>query len=795
MGKKIIILAALVLGLVSPALAADPDPNLVGWWEFDGDALDASGNGRNGSLQGNAHFDTGIFDQALVLGGSPDYVNVDGYKGVQGGHPFSICAWVKTTATGDNTIVSWGTTTGRQKVDFRLYQGRLRVEHGSGNLQGNTVLADDMWHHVALTVEENAPIQQPQVTLYLDGQNDSQATTSTSTFDIQVGSDVAIGRRAMNSDRYFPGLVDDVRVYDRVLSPEEVVVLAKRPRSWSPSPADGDLVEAAFVDLQWLPGGFAAQHAVYVGTSPELGAADLVATQAETTFALTDLVQEQTYYWRIDDVEADGTVHPGAVWSFWVSPMRAYHPQPEDATVNVLTNAQLSWTGGWSPLMHTVYFGMNKDEVAAAAGGLPQMDATYDPGLLALDTTYYWRVDEFYAGQWVAGPVWSFKTVAPVPPIEDPNLVAWYTLDEGIGRTAIDWSGHDGHGTLIGDVQWAAGVQGGALSFNRSTSDYVEAPEAPNVTGTHSRTATAWIKTATYGEIVSWGQNVAGQKWIFRVQESNGTLGAIRVEVNGGYQVGSTDVRDEEWHHVAAVLVDDGSPDANEISLYVDGLLEANSAQLDEPINTAAGVVRIGLSPWHNRPFNGLIDDVRIYDKVLTGEEIGRMFGAVSAALPLATVSPATSVESTGDDGMVLSIDGVVVTDLVLGVTSTDFEKYADHPAPHADDFDLKTYASLDDSKFITTTFAVPVRTVFIIERGANDLGSIQLLDAAGNPVGAAQPFATTDWFKPGVKINGQDAGAMVITSRIPISAVMFLPPADAPMGLDPASVSAIPAP
>jgi hypothetical protein len=86
------------------------------------------------------------------------------------------------------------------------------------------------------------------------------------------------------------------------------------------------------------------------------------------------------------------------------------------------------------------------------------------------------------------------------------------------------------------------------------------------------------------------------------------------------------------------------------------------------------------------------------------------------------------------------------------------------------------------------------VRTIFIIERGANDLGFIQLLDAAANPVGTVQPFATTDWFKPGVKINGQDAGAMVITSRIPISAVTFLPPADAPMGLDPASVSAIPA-
>ena len=63
----------------------------------------------------------------------------------------------------------------------------------------------------------------------------------------------------------------------------------------------------------------------------------------------------------------------------------------------------------------------------------------------------------------------------------------------------------------------------------------------------------------------------AGQKWIFRVQNSNGQAGAIRIEVNGGYQVGSTDIRDDQWHHVAAVLVDDGSPNVTEIALYLDG--------------------------------------------------------------------------------------------------------------------------------------------------------------------------------------------------------------------------------
>jgi len=47
---------------------------------------------------------------------------------------------VKSTSTGDVTMVNWGSSTNGQRVDFRLYQGRLRVEHGNGNLQANTTL-------------------------------------------------------------------------------------------------------------------------------------------------------------------------------------------------------------------------------------------------------------------------------------------------------------------------------------------------------------------------------------------------------------------------------------------------------------------------------------------------------------------------------------------------------------------------------------------------------------------------------------------------------------------------------
>ena len=154
MCRKLICLVLLVLGLgavwMSPANAADP--SLVGWWKFDGNGLDASGNGRNGTLAGNAPCEPGHSGQALALDGDGDYFTVDGWKGLLSVSPVTVSAWVKTTASGDATMVYWGRNSGTRRVDFRLGSGRLRVEHGSGNIQGDTTLNDDEWHHVALTV-------------------------------------------------------------------------------------------------------------------------------------------------------------------------------------------------------------------------------------------------------------------------------------------------------------------------------------------------------------------------------------------------------------------------------------------------------------------------------------------------------------------------------------------------------------------------------------------------------------------------------------------------------------------
>ncbi|MFC1652511.1 hypothetical protein ACFL3F_02215 [Planctomycetota bacterium] len=157
------------------------------------------------------------------------------------------------------------------------------------------------------------------------------------------------------------------------------------------------------------------------------------------------------------------------------------------------------------------------------------------------------------------------------------------------------------------------------------------------------------------------------------------------------------------------------------------------------------------------------------------------------------TVAPLDAVVATGDDGDILSLDGVDVGGLILATVVADYEKYEATPAANAENFMLNPYASLDDANEIVIMFTQPTQLIYIVERGANDLGVLQALDSLGQPIGLPGSFAKEDWAKPGYSIAGQDAGAISVTSSIPISGLKVTPAPDASMGLDPASVSALP--
>ena len=210
---------------------------LAGAWSFDEGSgttvSDSSGNGRNGTIV-DATWETGQQGSALLFNGTSAYVNIDGYQGINAvdsvQQAFTISNWVKTTSdAGDTEMVTWGASSGTAtRLTWRVHEGRVRTEHNAGNLRGNTYINDGEWHHVALVVTEGANLRPENTKLYVNGSEDSTFSGDDDTYQLVAEHDVRIGMSGPQNGRYFPGSLDEVRIYDRALSAAEILWLAGR---------------------------------------------------------------------------------------------------------------------------------------------------------------------------------------------------------------------------------------------------------------------------------------------------------------------------------------------------------------------------------------------------------------------------------------------------------------------------------------------------------------------------------------------------------------------------------------
>jgi hypothetical protein len=195
--------------------------------------------------------------------------------------------------------------------------------------------------------------------------------------------------------------------------------------AYNPSPVEGEIYLDVWASLSWSAGATAASHDVYFGDNFDDvndGTHDSSVFQGNqpSTFLVVGfpgfgypdgLVPGTTYYWRVDEIEADGTtIHKGIVWNFWIPPKKAYGPVPADGAPFIDPNSILSWTAGFGTKLHNVYFGDNFDDVNSAVAGLPQGTTTYTPASLEYNKLYYWRIDEFDGVTTYKGDVWTFKT-------------------------------------------------------------------------------------------------------------------------------------------------------------------------------------------------------------------------------------------------------------------------------------------------------------------------------------------------------------------------------------------------
>ena len=380
----------------------------VGYWKFDEasglTAIDSSPTGNHGTLQGGVTRVAGKINAALGFDGLTGYVGVGADLNQWLGGTASLSAWIKTTqigkgdffrspgitgveSAGDNNDIFWG---------WLDATGRIALQAGNGDsARSLNPINDGQWHHVGLTRDANTG----QVKVYVDG---ALNATATSEPGIKTTKFFSLGRIEVTggSANFFQGQLDEVRIYNYVLSASDIQALA------NPAPPNQPpTITQPPANQMVLPGQPATFTVVATGTQPlvyqwQRDAADVPgATSSGYTLASTTLADSGAQF-RCAVSNAFGSITSAA------ATLTVTNDHPPVATIT-------------QPAAGTFYNA--GDTVNFAGTGVDQEDGTLSASALT------WKVDVSRNGQ--VSPV--------VPPTSGINGSSFFVPTAGITSTDV----------------------------------------------------------------------------------------------------------------------------------------------------------------------------------------------------------------------------------------------------------------------------------------------------------------------------------------------------------------------
>jgi hypothetical protein len=546
-------LLPVLVGALVLAGAASASPGLVAAYDFDagvGTTLaDLSGNGNDGTISHATWSTDGHSGAALAFDGSSSLVTIPDAPALDLSSRMTLEAWVKPAALG----ATWRTVLFKQQpggMVYSLYAGdgdglpTAQVEAGAEwSAPGPDQLPLGEWTHLAATYDGSF------LALYVDGAQVqvrfAAGAIPASTGPLRIGGNTAW-------PEWFDGLIDDVRVYSRVLPQSEIWEDMATPVA-PPAPPGPD-TSPPHVEVT-AP----AENQVVTGTVVVSATAldDIAAVSVQLTLDGLALGPSQTRE------PGDRRLAAGVYW----------------ATVT-------------------------------AAEGAHTVTAT------ARDA---------------AGNVSISEPRAFVVARAAPNgLVAAYSFDEP-GTTVRDSSGAGNNGTAANTTWTSSGRAWGALAFN-GRSSWVTIKNSPSLELRTGMTLEAWVNGTTFDptwRTVLFKQQPSGSVYALYGRNGDGfpdgqvTAGGVEYDVKGlrVLPVG-------KWTHLAVTR------DGPIMSMYVNGALQ-ESGGLAGPIAASTGPLRIGGNSIWPEWFQGLIDEVRVYDRALTQDEIrADMLAPVGLATP-----------------------------------------------------------------------------------------------------------------------------------------------------------------
>ncbi|MCI0459518.1 MAG: hypothetical protein L0Z62_21420 [Gemmataceae bacterium] len=295
----------------------------------------------------------------------------------------------------------------------------------------------------------------------------------------------------------------------------------------------------------------------------------------------------------------------------------------------------------------------------------------------------------------------SFALVTPPPPAppapatDFPNLLGYWKFNEGKGERAADSSGHGNSGRLAQPAGWEKGVSGAALKLPMPElgrpSGHVDLGRSPrfNFAAGAPFTYSLWLRTDhDEGTVLDQTGNQGADRGIVLTLEKGQFLARVGPDNLPGLEVPrlrSPAVDDDNWHHVALVRRGDGR-----LLLYLDG----KAHQPEQPVAAAGPLTStwrmLGARVEFGRPgehgFSGLLDEVSIFGRDLTEQEIGQLAGKLPrqrkgdgpapseprAVPPIYTLGPAEKERFRGD--VAISPDGKLLVAAGMGESARFYD-------------------------------------------------------------------------------------------------------------------------
>ena len=459
-------------------------------------AVDTSGNGLDADCLGGLSFDsnatTGVLDGAIDLDGTDDYLEApDGFDDFTSGITVSVWAyttdyqkWSRFIDFGNgsaNDNIILGTYSDTDDLFFEIYN--------STDSSGKVIAADaiklNTWQMFTATC--NA---QGDARIYVDGQLVQQGKMATP--NILTRTNNYLGRSNWSGDEYYRGQLDDVRIYPYCLRPELIESIYLTAVT---TPPEGLTANAASgtVSLDWQDIDYAAAAFYHVYRSENSGGPySRIAQVTNSAFTDTTAANSFTWYYVVTSVN-DALMESDESMEVAASPN-----YPGDLTVD-----------GY----------VNLDDMAVLSSGWQN----------PYNMTTLLQIAEDWLSNYL-----------------DDSALAHWKFDETAGLAASDSSENNYNGTLINmtGTEWTSGSNGNALAFD-GADDYVAIPGYQGITGSTSRTCSAWVKTDSSGApqmILSWGDSLTSNAWMMYI-DPNGKLG---LALFGGSLLGTTVVNDGE---------------------------------------------------------------------------------------------------------------------------------------------------------------------------------------------------------------------------------------------------------